>query len=65
MNFEQLYAPSLKELFVQQLQEMICLKERYTDLLVIEGTENLRDIIADQHFDDAEQILLYELFEYS
>ena len=48
----------------QQLQEMICLKEIYTDLLVIEGTENLRDIIADQHFDDAEQTLLYELFEY-
>ena len=48
----------------QQLQEMLWMKERYADLLVIEGTENLRGVIIDQHFDDAEQTLLYELFEY-
>ena len=49
----------------QQLQEMLRMKERYANLLVIEGTENLRGVIIDQHFDEAEQLLLYELFEYA
>ena len=48
----------------QQLQEMIRLKELYADRFVIEGTENLRDVIMEYDFDEAEQLLLYELFEY-